>query len=133
MANTVENKYFLKSVHEQIDLFDRKLAHMLKYDTFESDAARDAAARKLTMKRDPLVVTAKRLVAEGVEYKDNELPRSFRPKDAPVEREEVAVESVAAAPAVESRSVRRQASAFAGTSLDWEQSVKHYMEKKAKA
>jgi hypothetical protein len=135
MANTVENKYYLKSVHDEIDLYDRKLAHLLKYDTFESDTARDAAARKLTLKRELLVTTAKRLVADGVEFKDNELPRSFRPKDAPVEHVEAPAEEpkVAGMASGEKRSVRRQASAFAGTSLDWEQSVKHYMEKKAKA
>ena len=42
MANIVENKYYLKTVHEEIGLFDRKLAHLLKYDVFESDAAKEA-------------------------------------------------------------------------------------------
>ncbi|MES2392180.1 MAG: hypothetical protein V4555_11105 [Acidobacteriota bacterium] len=135
MANLVENKYSLKTIHDEIDLYDRKLAHMTKYDTFATDADRDAAVRKLTLKRELLVTTAKRMVADGVEFKENDLPRSFRPKDAPVEAVEVPADAAKAeAPAFgEKRSVRRQASAFAGTSLDWEQSVKHYMEKKAKA
>ena len=79
MPNTTESKYYLKSVHAEIDLFDRRLAHLLKYDVFDTDAARAAAARKLALKREPLVKTAKRLAAEGVEFKDSELPRSFRP------------------------------------------------------
>jgi hypothetical protein len=130
MANIGENKYALKTLHEEIDLFDRKLAHLLKYDVFPTDTARDAAARKLTLKRELLVNKAKALTEDGVEFKPNDLPRSFRPKDAVVPVEEVPVEEAKAAPAGEKRSVRRQASAFAGTSLDWEQSVKHYMEAK---
>gem|GEM_PF-1671306 len=80
---TIESKYHLKSIHAEIDLFDRRLAHLNKYDVFETEAARAAAARKLNLKRDPLVVTAKRLVAEGVEYKESDLPRSFRPEGVP--------------------------------------------------
>jgi len=133
MANIGENKYALKTLHEEIDLFDRKLAHLLKYDVFPTDTARDAAARKLTLKRELLVNKAKALTDDGVEFKPNDLPRSFRPKDAVVPVEEVPVEeakAVAAAATGEKRSVRRQGSAFSGTSLDWEQSVKHYMEAK---
>jgi hypothetical protein len=66
----VESKYYLKSVHAEIDLFDRRLAHLMKYDVFDTEAARAAAARKLTLKREPLVQTAKRLAAEGVEFKE---------------------------------------------------------------
>lgn len=134
-TTTVESKYYLKSVHAEIDLFDRRLAHLLKYDVFDTEAARTAAARKLTLKREPLVQTAKRLAAEGVEYKESELPRSFRPdgEPAPVaEVKEVETETVSAAP-TENRSARRQGSPYAGTSLDWEKSVQHYMQKKAKA
>jgi hypothetical protein len=134
--NAVESKYYLKSVHAEIDLFDRRLAHLLKYDTFETDAARAAAARKLTLKREPLAVTARRLVAEGVEFKESELPRSFRPEGAPapVEPAKVAPEVTASVAApTENRTARRQGSPYAGTSLDWEKSVQHYMQKKAKA
>jgi DNA polymerase III gamma/tau subunit len=128
----VESKYYLKSVHAEIDLFDRRLAHLMKYDVFESEAARAAAARKLSLKREPLVQTAKRLAAEGVEFKETELPRSFRPEGSPAPLAEVKAEpeTVVAAP-VENRTARRQGSPYAGTSLDWEKSVQHYMEKKA--
>lgn len=136
MATTtaVESKYYLKSVHAEIDLFDRRLAHLLKYDVFETDAAREAAARKLALKREPLVKTAKRLVAEGVEYKESDLPRSFRADGlaAPAEVARLEPEPVAAVPK-ENRTARRQGSPYAGTSLDWEKSVQQYMEKKAKA
>jgi hypothetical protein len=135
-ANAVESKYYLRSVHAEIDLFDRRLAHLLKYDVFETDAARAAAARKLALKREPLVKTAKRLVADGVEYKESELPRSFRPDGQPAPAEPAKIEpepvAVAASP-TENRSARRQGSPYAGTSLDWEKSVQHYMQKKAKA
>jgi hypothetical protein len=121
-------------VHSEIDLFDRRLAHLLKYDVFETEAARAAAVRKLTLKREPLVQTAKRLAADGVEYKESDLPRSFRPEGtpAPVEAAKPEPEPRAAAP-TENRSARRQGSPYAGTSLDWEKSVQQYMQKKAKA
>jgi hypothetical protein len=137
MANIVENKYYLKTVHEEIGLFDRKLAHLLKYDVFESDAARDAAVRKLERKRETLVETARRLAAEGVEFKVSDLPRSILPEGTePVAAEpvkEVAAEADPAAGAATNRSARRQSSVYAGTSLDWEQSVRNYMQSKAKA
>ncbi len=135
LSNTpVESKYYLKSVHAEIDLFDRRLAHLMKYDVFDTEAARVAAARKLTLKRDPLVATAKRLAAEGVEFKESDLPRSFRPDGtkAPVEEKlEPETASVASAPG-ENRSARRQGSPYAGTSLDWEKSVQSYMQAKGK-
>jgi hypothetical protein len=130
---TIESKYHLKSIHAEIDLFDRRLAHLNKYDVFESEAARAAAARKLNLKRDPLVVTAKRLVAEGVEYKESELPRSFRPEGvpAPVEAKPEPEPVAATNNPTENRSARRQGSPYAGTSLDWEKSVQHYMQNKS--
>jgi hypothetical protein len=130
-TNTVESKYYLKSIHSEIDLFDRRLAHLMKYDVFESDAARAAAARKLNLKREPLVQTAKRLAAEGVEFKESELPRSFRPDGVPAPVEaKVEAEPVAVAVPTENRSTRRQGSPYAGTSLDWEKSVAQYMQVK---
>jgi len=128
-------KVRLKMLHEEIDLFDRKLAHLMKYDVFPSDVERNAAARKLQLKREALVQKAKALTDEGTEFKPNDLPRSFRPKDTRVEAEpEELVEArvVAAAPTGEKRSVRRSSSAFVGTGFDWQQSVKDYMAKKGK-
>jgi hypothetical protein len=140
MANIVENKYYLKTVHEEIGLFDRKLAHLLKYEVFESDEARDAATRKLARKRETLVETAKRMAAEGVEFKASDLPSSIRPEGMEVAAEPVketatteSAEPVAAGGAAGNRSARRQSSVYAGTSLDWEQSVRNYMQSKTKA
>jgi hypothetical protein len=131
MPNTVESKYYLKSIHAEIDLFDRRLAHLLKYDVFDTDAARAAAARKLALKREPLVKTAKRLAAEGVEFKESELPRSFRPEGVPAPVEAKTEPELTAAVPTENRSTRRQGSPFAGTSLDWEKSVQQYMQNKS--
>ena len=139
MANIVENKYYLKTVHEEIGLFDRKLAHLLKYEVFETEEAREAATRKLARKRETLVETAKRMAAEGVEFKPSDLPSSIRPEGMEVVAEpvkETAVETaepVAAGGAAGNRSARRQSSVYAGTSLDWEQSVRNYMQSKTKA
>ena len=129
----IESKYYLKSVHAEIDLYDRRLAHLNKFEIFESEAARAAAARKLSLKRDPLVVIAKRLVAEGVEYKESELPRSFRPEGvpAPVEAKPEPEAATPVAAPTENRSAHRQGSPYAGTSLDWEKSVQHYMNNKS--
>jgi hypothetical protein len=133
----IESKYHLKTLHADIDLFDRRLAHLLKYEVFATEAARAAAARKITLKRDPLVATAKRLAAEGVEFKESELPRSFRPEGVPapvevkVPEPEPAAASTTPHNPLENRSARRQGSPYAGTSLDWEKSVQHYMQNKA--
>jgi hypothetical protein len=126
MANTSENKYYLKSVHEEIDLFDRKLAHLMKYETFPTEADRNAAARKLTLKRELLVKTAKRLVADGMEFSEKDLPRSMRATEPTLE-DETPVPAAATAsveaekPALAgNRTTRRQGSAFsAAASLAW--------------
>lgn len=57
-----KDKYYLRSLHEEIGLYDRKLAHLLKYDSFASDKDRDMAAGKLRSKRDLLVRDALHLV-----------------------------------------------------------------------
>jgi len=72
------DKYFLKSLHQEIDLYDRKLAHLEKYAEFESIADREGAESKLLAKRAALAETARRLVADGVEFSPSDLPRSLR-------------------------------------------------------
>lgn len=72
------DKYFLKSLHQEIDLYDRKLAHLEKYAEFESTADREGAESKLLAKRASLTETAKQLVADGVEFSPSDLPRSLR-------------------------------------------------------
>lgn len=80
MRTVVQDKYFLRDVHREIDLYDRKMVHLVKHETFATDALRDAAMRKLSLKREGLVVTAKSLAQNGIEFADHELPRSLRPE-----------------------------------------------------
>ena len=72
------DKYFLRSLHQEIDLYDRKIAYLDKYEQFESAADREVAEGKLAAKRASLAETARQLVAEGVEFSPADLPRSFR-------------------------------------------------------
>lgn len=72
------DKYFLRSLHQEIDLYDRKLAYLEKYGQFDSMADRKEAENKLITKRASLAETAVQLVADGVEFNLSELPRSFR-------------------------------------------------------
>jgi hypothetical protein len=72
------NKYFLRDLHQEIALYDRKIAYLDKYGEFASPEDREEAANKLLAKRAPLERTARELAASGVEYRDEELPRSFR-------------------------------------------------------
>jgi hypothetical protein len=72
------DKYFLRSLHQEIDLYDRKLAYLEKFVQFASMADRKEAEKKLQTKRATLAATAKQLVADGVEFNPSDLPRSFR-------------------------------------------------------
>lgn len=76
----VQNKYYLKSLHEEIDLYDRKLAHMAKYELFASETERETALGKMTTKRATLERTARKLMEDGIEFQSSDLPRSFRPQ-----------------------------------------------------
>ncbi|MGI4758416.1 MAG: hypothetical protein ACRYGF_16390 [Janthinobacterium lividum] len=80
MRTVVQDKYFLRDLHREIDLYDRKLIHLLKHEAFATDALRDAATRKLATKRESLAATARTLAASGIEFQQHELPRSFRPE-----------------------------------------------------
>lgn len=72
------NKYFLRDLHHEIDLFDRKLAHLTNNVEFASPADRKEAQERLLAKRAPLEKAARELAASGVEFESNDLPRSFR-------------------------------------------------------
>ncbi len=80
MRTVVQDKYFLRDLHREIDLYDRKMVHLVKHETFATDALRDAAIRKLSLKREGLVATAKSLAENGIEFASHELPRSLRPE-----------------------------------------------------
>lgn len=72
------DKYFLKSLHQEIDLYDRKLADLRKYGTFDSPEDRQQAENSIMTKRASLERTARELSASGVEFNEADLPRSFR-------------------------------------------------------
>lgn len=80
MRTIVQDKYFLRDLHREIDLYDRKLVHLNKHEAFDTDAMRDAAVRKLVLKRDALISTARTLHASGIEFAEHELPRALRPE-----------------------------------------------------
>lgn len=71
------DKYFLRDLHQEIDLFDRKLAYLV-HEEFASPEDRDEAEKRLLAQRAPLEKTARELAASGVEFEDKDLPRSFR-------------------------------------------------------
>lgn len=134
MATPVKDKYFLRGLHEEIGLFDRKLAHLLKYENFASDKERDAAAGKLTAKREQLVRAAKQMANEGVEFKNSELPRSLRPEDAEAEPEEVKAPVVAeaVAPVLPDLPKRSTPAGQGGGVFDFGHEIKAYIEKRKK-
>jgi hypothetical protein len=72
------DRYFLRDLHNEIDLYDRKLAYIDKFAEFASPAARAEAEKGLLAKRAPLEKAALELAALGVEYEEKDLPRSFR-------------------------------------------------------
>jgi hypothetical protein len=55
------NKYLLKSIEEDIELFDRKLAHLHKFEIFQNEDDRMVAAGKLSSKRERLLRTLREL------------------------------------------------------------------------
>ena len=141
MATPAHDKYYLKTLHEEIDLFDRKLAHMLKYDTFNSDAERKTSTDKMTAKRNLLARTAKQLVSEGIEFKNSELPRSFRgeetdataPQAAEPSAAKVSEPEVVPSPQPLAATGRPSPSPFAGTVLDGKANVDAYKRARTKA
>lgn len=148
------NKYFIKSLEEEIGLFERKIAHLHKFETFPSDAERNSAAAKLSAKRDRLIRTVRDLT-EGVPAP--EAPPAKKAK-APAKpktstRSKAAAKSATTAeapvpePVVESTSpavpepvhfdsdnpaIPRLASPYVGTSLDSELELKNYLQNRAK-
>jgi hypothetical protein len=136
MATPAQDKYYLRTLHEEIDLFDRKLAHMLKYDTFTSDAERAASESKLKAKRELLVRTARQLAASGIDFKVSELPRSFRTEEMTAElAQQVLAEPEATAsvsPVLMPRKRQLPASPYAGTMLDPRADIEAYKRNRTK-
>lgn len=71
------DRYFLRDLHQEIDLYDRKIAYLEKFAEFASAADREQAEKELLAKRAPLEKAALELAASGVEYDEKDLPRSF--------------------------------------------------------
>jgi len=72
------DKYFLRDLHQEIDLYDRKLAYLDKFAAFSSPEDREVAEKALLAKRAPLEKAALELAASGIEFDAKDLPRSFR-------------------------------------------------------
>lgn len=119
------NKCTLRSLHQEIDLLDRKLAHMARYDLSPAGPARDAVEHKLVQQREKIEKKARQMMVDGVSYIDSDLPRSFRPATPATVlagqsvTEKTLMSGLAAkVPGLNSRQERRHPLAFAGTSLD---------------
>ena len=76
------NKYDLKDLHRQIDLYDRKIAACETFEKFDSEVARASSRQKLVSKRERLVKSARAMESLGVEYDAAQLPRSFKTEAA---------------------------------------------------
>ena len=87
MPTRPDNKYELQDLYQEIDLFDRKIAHCQNFEKFATDEERAAARQKLVTKREALVKTALEMASRGVACNPKYLPRSFK---APAEAEKVA-------------------------------------------
>ncbi|MFC5862838.1 hypothetical protein ACFPT7_11090 [Acidicapsa dinghuensis] len=88
------DKYFLRDLHQEIDLYDRKLSHLKNYVEFASAADREEAQKKLITKRATLEKAARDLVASGVEFEEKDLPRSFRKENLEQDIEHVERENI---------------------------------------
>ncbi|HYH00885.1 MAG TPA: hypothetical protein VD837_17285 [Terriglobales bacterium] len=73
-----DSKYALKDLHQEIDLFDRKIAYCSSHERFDSEEARAVAVKKLATKRETLVKTAVAMANRGIECDPKYLPRSFK-------------------------------------------------------
>ena len=134
MATPVQDKYYLKTLHDEIDLFDRKLAHLLKYDTFATEAERVASAGKMNAKRELLARTARQMANDGIEFKPTDLPRSFRTESVKADGgEEPGLEADDAPVLKAAAPTKRQfPSPFAGTALDGQASIQEYKRSRLK-
>jgi hypothetical protein len=131
-AVLVKDKYYLRSLHEEISLVDRKIAHMAKYDSFPSEKARDLAAGKLRAQRDLLVRNAQLLIDSGIDYKASELPRSLRPNE-PASASEAAVDGTAALAAAPAEPETPAATpAYEGKFLNMREEIEAYVQKRRK-
>lgn len=76
------NKYHLKDLYKEIDLFDRKIAYCNELEKFETEEMRSEAERKLQSRRKLLVKAAEKMTEQGIQCDAKDLPRSM--KNAPM-------------------------------------------------
>ena len=88
MRHGVHDKYFLKDLLREIDLYDRKIEHLRHHAQFESEPERERALRTATTRRDNLTVTARKLMAEGILYDPMGLPASMMSPEQFAERQQ---------------------------------------------
>ena len=136
MPTLPSGRYQLKSLHEEIALFDRKLAHLHKYETFATEAERNASAEKLSLKRNLLVKKAQQMIDEGIEFNELERPHSLRADVEKTVTVETVLEPTPDSSTIETSSVAVEAdsqlSPYAGTALDVRQEVESYRKSKVK-
>ena len=126
-------KYQLRSLHEEIDLFDRKLAHLKNHETFASEDARSESIGKMSAKRNLLVRKAQQMIEEGIEFKSSELPRSLRPEEISEAPQAPAAAPVEAAGGSELERVpKAMPSPYRGTVLDYAEDLENYKKNKSK-
>lgn len=73
-----DSKFALQDLHQEIDLFDRKIAYCQHLEKFDSETARASALQKLVTKRETLVKAALAMASRGVVCDAKYLPRSFK-------------------------------------------------------
>ena len=78
MKTMFDSKFALRDLYQEIDLFDRKIAHCQTFEKFDSPDERESAVRKLVTKRGTLVKAALAMAERGVECDPKHLPRSFK-------------------------------------------------------
>ncbi len=125
MAVAVPSKYALKSLHEEIALVDRKLAHLEKYETFSTDKERLAASAKISLKRSQLVRAAQVMTDAGIEFTPSELPTMTREA-----KESVAATEAAAPEAFEMRASHTAEPSHQGSVLDFRNSISEYKKRR---
>jgi hypothetical protein len=133
MATLVFSKYSLRTLHEEIGLLDRKLAHLLKYEEFQTDSARQQAAARIEHKRDLLVRSAQAMVEDGVEFHASEVPTSMRTEDTiPIDSVAQVAADTEAPVSVAAPKKDKPLSPFAGTVLDGGHALELYKQEKEK-
>lgn len=134
MATLVFSKYSLRTLHEEIGLLDRKLAHLLKFEEFPTDGARHQAAARIEHKRELLVRSAQSMVQDGVDFQASEVPTSMRA--AEVLATDAKTEDAATLTAEPAKPVARKRvkppSPFMGTVLDGGHALQLYKQEKEK-